>query len=97
MIFLANYINQITANRIIFVFEIIVLIVTLLMIMIAVFQDKEFQTGLAALNGGNDELFANSKERGKQKVLSVTMLVLGIIWIITVCICLILSNTIIVS
>jgi preprotein translocase subunit SecG len=46
------------------------------------------------LNGGNDELFTNSKERGADKVFSVWMLILGIVFfIITMVIC-ILTNTV---
>jgi preprotein translocase subunit SecG len=35
------------------------------------YKNKTSQTGLSALNGGNEELFANSKERGIDKVMSV--------------------------
>ncbi len=94
---LTNFIDQVTANRIIFSFEIISLIIAIIMIIVGIFQVKEFQTGLAALNGGNDELFANSKERGKQKTFSIIMLSLGTTLTVIVSICLILTNTIIVS
>ena len=92
--FLSIDINQTTANKIILAFECIALIVGILMIIIGILQNKESQTGLAALNGGNEELFANSKERGKEKVLSIIMLTLGIILIVTTIVILILTNTI---
>ncbi len=85
------------ANKIILVFECISLAASLLMILVGILQNKEFQTGLAALNGGNDELFANSKERGKQKILSRVMLILGIILVISVIISSILGNTIVIT
>lgn len=65
------------ANTIIYVFEIIALIVSIIMIIIGLLQNKKAQTGLSALNGGNDELFANSKERGLDQTLSIFMLAFG--------------------
>lgn len=53
-----------TANRVILAFEIIMLIVSIIIIIIGIIQNKTSQTGLSALNGGNEELFSNSKERG---------------------------------
>ncbi|UZQ29669.1 MAG: preprotein translocase subunit SecG [Spiroplasma phoeniceum] len=75
MIFLA--IEPQVANTIIYVFEIISLIVSIIMIIIGLLQNKKAQTGLGALNGGNDELFANSKERGLDRTLSIFMLAFG--------------------
>ncbi len=86
----ANY----TANRIILGFEIAVMILAVAMIVIGLLQNKKSQTGLSALNGGNEELFTNSKERGAEKVFSIWMLSLGIaFFVITLVIC-ILTNTI---
>ncbi|KAF0850116.1 MAG: preprotein translocase subunit SecG [Spiroplasma poulsonii] len=66
-----------TANTVIYVFEIVALIVSIIMIIIGLLQNKKAQTGLSALNGGNDELFANSKERGLDRTLSIFMLSFG--------------------
>lgn len=75
MILLA--IDSQTGNTIICVFEIVALIVSIIMIIIGLLQNKKAQTGLSALNGGNDELFANSKERGLDRTLSIFMLSFG--------------------
>jgi len=83
-----------TANRIVLGFEIAIMIVAVAMIVIGLLQNKKSQTGLSALNGGNEELFTNSKERGADKVFSIWMLSLGIVFfVITLVIC-ILTNTI---
>ncbi|WP_338972454.1 preprotein translocase subunit SecG [Spiroplasma endosymbiont of Panorpa germanica] len=76
------------------VFEIFAMIVALIMIAVGLIQNKKSQTGLSALNGGNDELFSNSKERGLDKTMSIWMFSLGIsLFVITIIIC-ILTNTI---
>ena len=84
-------------NKIILTFECLSMAIGILMIIIGILQNKEFQAGLAALNGGNEELFSNSKERGKQKVLSTIMMSLGIALVVFVIIILILTNTILPS
>ncbi|AGM25712.1 preprotein translocase subunit SecG [Spiroplasma syrphidicola EA-1] len=66
------------ANITIYVFEIIALVISIVMIVIGLLQNKKAQTGLSALNGGNDELFANTKERGLDRTLSIFMLSFGI-------------------
>ncbi len=82
------------ANKLILSFEIIAFVISILMITVGLIQNKKSQTGLSALNGGNEELFSNSKERGIEKVLSVVMLSLGsALFVITLVIC-ILTNTI---
>ncbi len=81
-------------NTLIMVFEIFAMIVALIMIAVGLIQNKKSQTGLSALNGGNDELFSNSKERGLDKTMSIWMFSLGIsLFVITIIIC-ILTNTI---
>ncbi|ATG97825.1 preprotein translocase subunit SecG [Mesoplasma lactucae] len=83
-----------TANRIILAFEIVMMVISVAMIIVGLLQNKKSQTGLSALNGGNEELFTNSKERGADKVFSIWMLSLGIaFFVITLVIC-ILTNTI---
>ncbi|WP_156007497.1 preprotein translocase subunit SecG [Spiroplasma tabanidicola] len=71
--------ERLLGNRVIFAFEILALIISVMMITIGMIQNKTSQTGLSALNGGNDELFSNSKERGLDKTLSIWMFSLGII------------------
>ncbi|WP_425379230.1 preprotein translocase subunit SecG [Spiroplasma endosymbiont of Polydrusus pterygomalis] len=75
MMFLA--VEPKVVNTIIYVFEMIVLVVSIIMIIIGLLQNKKAHTGLSALNGGNDELFANSKERGLDRTLSIFMLGFG--------------------
>ncbi|AKX33734.1 preprotein translocase subunit SecG [Spiroplasma litorale] len=82
------------SNQIILVFEIIALIVSILMIVVGLIQNKSSQTGLSALNGGNDELFSNSKERGTDKTMSIWMFSLGIILFVVTIVIGIITNTI---
>ncbi|ATZ16653.1 preprotein translocase subunit SecG [Entomoplasma freundtii] len=83
-----------TGNRIIFIFEIIMMVVSVGMIIIGLLQNKKSQTGLSALNGGNEELFSNSKERGADRTFSIWMLSLGIAFFVATIIICILTNTI---
>lgn len=84
-----------TNNSIILAFEILAFVISIIMIIVGLIQNKKSQTGLSALNGGNEELFSSSKERGLEKVLTVTMLSLGIILFVATIIVCILTNTII--
>ncbi|AAT75424.1 MULTISPECIES: preprotein translocase subunit SecG [Mesoplasma] len=81
-----------TAQIVILVIEIIAMIASIIMILIGIFQNKNSQSGLSALNGGNDELFSNSKERGLDKTLSTWMMSLGIIFFIVALAACILTN-----
>ncbi|QHX35623.1 preprotein translocase subunit SecG [Spiroplasma sp. TIUS-1] len=83
-----------TTNAVIFGLEIFCMIVAIVMIIVGLVQNKKSQTGLSALNGGNDELFANSKERGLDKTLSQVMLGLGIILALVAVVMAILTNVI---
>ncbi|WP_338985235.1 preprotein translocase subunit SecG [Spiroplasma endosymbiont of Diplazon laetatorius] len=86
--------QKVLANQIILGFEILALVVAILMIIIGLVQNKSSQTGLSALNGGNDELFSNSKERGIDKTTSIWMMSLGItLFVITIAIG-IITNTV---
>ncbi|WP_031542562.1 preprotein translocase subunit SecG [Mesoplasma photuris] len=86
--------NASTGSIVVFTFEILMMVVSIMMIVIGLFQNKKSQTGLSALNGGNEELFSNSKERGMDKVLSIWMLSLGIaFFVITLVVC-IVTNTV---
>ncbi|ATZ17677.1 preprotein translocase subunit SecG [Mesoplasma melaleucae] len=79
-----------TAQIMVLVVEIVAMIVSIIMILIGIFQNKNSQSGLSALNGGNDELFSNSKERGLDKTLSNWMMTLGIIFfIVALAVCII--------
>lgn len=81
-----------TAKIIVLTVEIIVMIISIIMIIIGIFQNKNSQSGLSALNGGNDELFSNSKERGLDKTLSNWMTALGIIFFVVAMIACIITN-----
>lgn len=90
-----NLLNIITTgNYIILSFEIFAFVVSILMITVGMIQNKKSQTGLSALNGGNDELFSNSKERGLDKTMSNWMLALGITLFCIAVVIGILTNTI---
>lgn len=82
-------------NEIIFAFEILCLVIAIIMILVGLIQNKKSQNGLSALNGGNDELFSNSKERGFDKTLSIWMFSLGIAFAVIAIIICILGHTII--
>ncbi|KNG79714.1 preprotein translocase subunit SecG [Mycoplasma sp. HU2014] len=83
-------------RKIILAFEILAMIISIIMIFVGLIQNKQSQTGLSALNGGNEELFSNSKERGLDKTLSVWMLSLGIIFFILALTICIITNTMLV-
>lgn len=70
-------------NVTIFALEIITLVLAFLIIIVGLIQNKQGQQGLSALNGGNEELFFNTKERGLDFTLSKVMLVLGILLFVT--------------
>ena len=75
-----------------FGFEIVALIIAIFMIVVGLLQNKKAQTGLSALNGGNEELFINTKERGLDKTLSRVMLILGIILFVVTFIIIMFTN-----
>lgn len=81
-----------TAQIIVLVVEIVAMIVSIIMILIGIFQNKNSQSGLSAINGGNDELFSNSKERGLDKTLSNWMMTLGIIFFVVALAACIITN-----
>lgn len=49
---------------IIFALEIILFIIATILIIVGLLQGKKNHNGLGALSGGNQELFASTKERG---------------------------------
>lgn len=81
-------------QNIIYAFEIIVLIISILLVILGLLQGKKNHNGLGALSGGNQELFASTKERGWSKLFSIITLVLGISLFILAIIIRILINTI---
>lgn len=81
-----------TWNTVVFGFEIVALIIAIFMIVVGLLQNKKAQTGLSALNGGNEELFINTKERGLDKTLSRVMLILGIILFVVTFIIIMFTN-----
>ncbi|WP_342268951.1 preprotein translocase subunit SecG [Spiroplasma endosymbiont of Aspidapion aeneum] len=81
-----------STNYMVLVFEIMTFIAAIIMIIIGLLQNKSTQTGLSALNGGNDDLFQNSKERGFDKTLSNWMFIFGIILFVLAVICSVLNN-----
>ncbi|WP_036269018.1 preprotein translocase subunit SecG [Mesoplasma seiffertii] len=83
-----------TGSKIILGLEIVAMIVAVVMVIVGLLQNKKSQTGLSAINGGNEELFSNSKERGMDKTLSIWMLSLGIVFFIVALVICILTNTI---
>ncbi|PPE05812.1 preprotein translocase subunit SecG [Williamsoniiplasma lucivorax] len=83
-----------TENTIVFVFEILMMIISIIMIIVGMLQNKKSQTGLSALNGGNEELFSNTKERGFERTMSLWMMSLGIIFFVLTIIISILTNTV---
>ncbi|AUF83832.1 preprotein translocase subunit SecG [Mesoplasma syrphidae] len=81
-------------SKVILGLEIVAMIVAIIMVIVGLLQNKKSQTGLSAINGGNEELFSNSKERGMDKTLSIWMLSLGIVFFIVALVICILTNTI---
>lgn len=81
-------------NQVIFAFEVIIMIISLVLIVLGLLQGKKNHNGLGALSGGNQELFASTKERGWQKLFSMMTLGLGISLFVVAIIIRILVNTI---
>ncbi|WP_342252680.1 preprotein translocase subunit SecG [Spiroplasma endosymbiont of Amphibalanus improvisus] len=72
-------------NVVVYSLEIFSCVVSFVMIIIGLLQNKKSQTGLSALNGGNDELFSNYKERGSDMILSRIMLWSGfLLFLVTI-------------
>lgn len=82
------------SQNIIFAFEIIALIIGILLVILGLLQGKKNHNGLGALSGGNQELFASTKERGWTKLFSIATLVLGVSLFMMAIIIRILINTI---
>lgn len=78
---------------IIFALEIILFIIATILIIVGLLQGKKNHNGLGALSGGNQELFASTKERGWSRLFSIMTLVLGILLFVIAIIIRILLNT----
>lgn len=68
--------------------EIALIIVSILLIAIVLLQSGKAESASNLITGGNDDLFANRKERGGELVITRSTIVLGAIFFI---ICLILG------
>lgn len=66
-------------EQIILTLQILSLITGFMLIVIGLIQNKKSQTGISALSGGNQELFAQTKERGLERTLSILMFSFGLI------------------
>lgn len=62
--------------------ETILLVVSILLIVIVLLQSNKASDAGSILTGGNDALFQNMKERGFEKVISITTLVLGVLFFV---------------
>ncbi|MBE4704334.1 preprotein translocase subunit SecG [Spiroplasma platyhelix] len=80
-------------QNLIFAFEIILFIVATVLVILGLLQGKKNHNGLGALSGGNQELFASTKERGWTRLFSIITLGLGISLFIIAIIIRILMNT----
>lgn len=81
-------------NRdIVFALEIILFIIATILVIIGLLQGKKNHNGLGALSGGNQELFASTKERGWARLFSIMTLTLGILLFIIAIVIRILLNT----
>ncbi|MDQ7983159.1 MAG: preprotein translocase subunit SecG [Spiroplasma sp.] len=81
-------------QNIIFALEIILFIMATILVLLGLLQGKKNHNGLGALSGGNQELFASTKERGWIRLFSIITLILGILLFITAIVIRILINTI---
>lgn len=89
-----NSVGKYSGNKIVFILEVVVMIISFGIIIVGLLQNKKSQTGLSALNGGNEELFSNSKERGIDRVFSIWMCILGTVFFVSTFVICILTNTI---
>lgn len=90
--FIFNTSNNEISNKIIYIFEIIILIVSIIIIIVGLLQNKKDQNSLSTLNGGNYELFASNKDRGINKIITIIMLIASIYLLIILTIICILNN-----
>ena len=68
--------------------EILLIIVSILLIAIVLLQSGKAESASNVIGGGNDDLFANRKERGGELFITRSTMVLGVLFFI---ICLILG------
>ena len=58
--------------------QVLLIIISILMIAIVILQSGKSATASSSIMGGNDELFANRKERGSELFISRLTMTLGI-------------------
>lgn len=80
-------------SDIVLAFEIIIFLVATILVILGLLQGKKNHNGLGALSGGNQELFASTKERGWPRLFSILTLGLGISLFVVDIIIRILMNT----
>ena len=68
--------------------QVFLIIVSILLIAIVLLQSGKAESASNAITGGNDDLFANRKERGGELIISRITLGLGILFFV---ICLIIG------
>lgn len=62
-------------------FEIVLIIVSICMIIVTLLQGGKSQGASGAITGGSKmNIFAKTKERGSEKVISIATLIIGIIF-----------------
>ena len=62
-------------------FEIVIIIVSICMIIVTLLQGGKSQGASGAITGGSKmNIFAKTKERGSEKVISIATLIIGIIF-----------------
>ncbi|MGL5268376.1 MAG: preprotein translocase subunit SecG [Spiroplasma sp.] len=66
------------SQSLVFALEIILFIIATILVILGLLQGKKSHNGLGALSGGNQELFASTKERGWARLFSIITLCLGI-------------------
>lgn len=62
--------------------EIVLIIISLLLITLVLLQSGKAQDASSIISGGNDELFANRKERGGELFITRLTVILGIIFFV---------------
>lgn len=80
-------------QNLIFAFEIVLFIIATVLVILGLLQGKKSHNGLGALSGGNQELFASTKERGWARLFSIITLGLGISLFVVAIVIRILVNT----
>lgn len=62
--------------------QVLLIIVSILIIAIVILQSGKSATASSSIMGGNDELFANRKERGSELFITRLTAVLGVVFFV---------------